>query len=477
MNSEERRCQNCKTSFIIKPEDIEFCKKLNVPPPTWCPKCRLQRKMLRRNERSLHKVRCKKCSQNTISMYPEDSEYTVYCKKCWWSDSWDPNEYGKEIDFSKNFFEEFNSLSFSVPRAAILQKGDIESPYTNYTDHNKSSYLVFNSGFLEDSLYSRWGVKSKNIVDTFSVLNSELIYESQEVRDSYKGIYLILSESCVNSSFLFNCQGCQECFLCSNLRNKKYCFKNKQYTKEEYQKKISEIDLGSYITLQKTVEEFNTEIIPNTLRKYIIGNKLVNSTGDYLFECKNVINSFHVSESEDSRHCSDCANLKNCMDAYESAFNCELQYDCHGCNRTSRSKFSSSSYDDFDLEYSEFCYNSHHLFGCVGLRNKEYCILNKQYTKEEYEELIPKVIKKMNEDPYIDTEGRAYKYGEFFPPEFSPFGYNETIAQEYFPLTKKKSLKKDTSGEIFRKKVIQQLFKQVIFQITLKTFQIRLQRK
>jgi len=42
--------------------------------------------------------------------------------------------------------------------------------------------------------------------------------------------------------------------------------------------------------------------------------------------------------------------------------------------------------------------------------------------------------------PYIDKKGRIYKYGEFFPPELSPFCYNETIAQEYFPKTKEQAL-------------------------------------
>ena len=27
------------------------------------------------------------------------------------------------------------------------------------------------------------------------------------------------------------------------------------------------------------------------------------------------------------------------------------------------------------------------------------------------------------------------EWGEFFPHEMSPFGYNETVAQEYFPMT------------------------------------------
>ena len=47
-----------------------------------------------------------------------------------------------------------------------------------------------------------------------------------------------------------------------------------------------------------------------------------------------------------------------------------------------------------------------------------------------------KIIAQMKEMPYIDKAGRKYFYGEFFPTELSPFPYNETIAQEYAPLTK-----------------------------------------
>ncbi len=42
----------------------------------------------------------------------------------------------------------------------------------------------------------------------------------------------------------------------------------------------------------------------------------------------------------------------------------------------------------------------------------------------------------MNDVPYIDSTGCVYKYGEFFPIELSPFPYNQTLAQEYFHLSK-----------------------------------------
>jgi hypothetical protein len=48
----------------------------------------------------------------------------------------------------------------------------------------------------------------------------------------------------------------------------------------------------------------------------------------------------------------------------------------------------------------------------------------------------------MLEKPYLDIFGRVYSYGEFFSTEFSAFPYNDSLAQEYFPLTKEEAIKK-----------------------------------
>ena len=86
-----------------------------------------------------------------------------------------------------------------------------------------------------------------------------------------------------------------------------------------------------------------------------------------------------------------------------------------------------------ELQYCESCSNSSYLFGCVGLKNASYCILNKQLTKEEYDQLVLTII---------DDMKRRGEYGEFFPKNLSPFSYNKSIAQENFPLTKNEAVKK-----------------------------------
>lgn len=438
--SESRICQNCKKDFIIEPDDFSFYEKIKVPPPTFCPECRLQRKMTRRNERTLYKNNCFHCRKEIFSMYQPNSEFNICCNECFWSDSLDMMRYGQTYDFSKPFLEQFYKFSLKVPRVSLFQKGNINSVYTNHADHNKNCYLSFNNGFVEDSMYSKWGIKSKLMVDCYSVFNSELIYESFDSEKCYNSNHVYYSKDCLNSSFLFNCHGCNDCFLSSNLRNKSYIFENKQLTKDEYQKLLESLDLKSYLIYSSTLKKFQEKILSMTIRKYAFSEKNINSIGDNIFESKNLKKCFHVSKSEDCSYCVDDSDIKDSYDAYESAFSCNLQYDTHACNRLSNGKFCSLSYDSHDLIYSEMCNASHDLFACIGLRSKQYCILNQQYTKEQYEALVPKIIKHMSDMPYIDKKGRIYKYGEFFPTELSPFCYNETIAQEYFPLTKEQAL-------------------------------------
>ena len=83
------------------------------------------------------------------------------------------------------------------------------------------------------------------------------------------------------------------------------------------------------------------------------------------------------------------------------------------------------------MEYSYYCFNSNHCFGSVGLRKKDYYILNQQYDKDSFEKLRAKIV--------ADMKGRG-EYGEFFPVNISTFGYNESAAQEQFPLFKEEAL-------------------------------------
>jgi hypothetical protein len=86
-----------------------------------------------------------------------------------------------------------------------------------------------------------------------------------------------------------------------------------------------------------------------------------------------------------------------------------------------------------DMIYCSYCVWCKNCFWCSWLKNKQYCILNKQYTKDEYEKLASKIIKHMQ---------KTWEWWEFFSYDLSPFWYNETVANEYYPLEKEVALEK-----------------------------------
>jgi hypothetical protein len=82
--------------------------------------------------------------------------------------------------------------------------------------------------------------------------------------------------------------------------------------------------------------------------------------------------------------------------------------------------------------YLDNCEECEYCFGCVGLRKKKYCILNKQYTKEEYEKLVEKIKS--------DMKNRG-EWGKFFPLSSAYCGYNLSLAQMMFPMSEEEALK------------------------------------
>ena len=452
MNRESRKCQNCQKTFVIEPEDFKFYEKIKVPPPTWCPECRAQRRLAFRSGIKLYKRKVEGRDAEIFSSVPSDSPFRIFDEDYWWADSWDSMDYGQEYDFSRPFFEQLKGLSLQVPIPHRRVLNGVRSEYCNNAVYIKDCYLCFNAGWTENSMYSETINRSRDCIDTLKIEDCESSYELFDCKKCFNTFFSSECNECVDVWFSKNLVGCQYCFGCVNLRNKKYHIFNKPYSRDEYLKKVKEFNLGSFALL----EELQKKVIAHFAGfpvKYMHGSHNVNAQGDYLDNCKAVKESYYCRDLENCSYCQLILFLKSadCMDiaiaggqlCYElqeaGGYNVKFSYMCLPKDAKS---FSSGA---VDLEYSMFSFDVNNLFGCIGLRNKQYCILNKQYTKEEYEKLREKIIKHMNEMPYTDNAGRVYRYGEFFPPEFSQFPYDDTWAQEYFPLTKDQALDKGYS--------------------------------
>jgi hypothetical protein len=443
-NSEKRTCQNCKNEFVIDQEDFNFYQKIKVPAPTFCYLCRAQRRFAFRNERKLFKVKDAFTGKDIFSLYPPESEIKVITQDEWYQDNWDAMDYGRDYDFNKSFFAQLFELYKNIPIYGLNAQRMINSPYSGNATGLKNCYLCFNSNHSEDCLYGNGVDMSKDCVDNSHVKHSEKCYESFWLENCYQCYFSIMSADSRNLWFCRDCLGCNDCFGCANLRKASYCIFNKKYSKEEYENEIKKMRLDSASGVEqarkKARQFWKTQLI-----KCIQGIKNYNSTGSYVTNCKNVNDSYLIRESENLRYCQymQVPGNKDCYDTTIWGEHTELCYECIECGENSyNNKLCRDCWPTCrENEYCMCMFSTSNCFGCVGLKKKQYCILNKQYEKDEYHKMVEKIKKHMNEVPYIDKKGSIYKYGEFFPIELSPFGYNNSLAIQHFPMTESEAKK------------------------------------
>lgn len=436
MTSQTKNCQNCKADFAITADDFSFYEKIGVPAPTLCPPCRRQRRMVWRNDFTFYNRDCDATGESIVSLYAKEKDRTVYSVKYWWSDAWDPKTYGRDFDFSRPFFEQFHDLQKEVPLLALMNDNDIGSVRCEYTQNEayaKNSYMVSMAWKNEECMYS-YGVSGPNaveIVDSVDIFNSERVYQCIFLNQSYDCKFCYYSANLVSSAFCYDCRNCQYAFMCVGQRGGEYMYKNQRYAKEEYFAILENYALHTYAGQEKAKKEFEewkhtqnieSQFMINTTD--CIGSALIDSyNAKYCYTARRLHNVKYFENGND---------IKDGYDMLVGGEN-ELCYEGITPDNDRLALFTIFSYKCSDITYCEHCFGSSNLFGCSGLRQAEYCILNKQYSKEEYYTLRGKIIEHMK---------KTGEWGEFFPARYSHFGYNETVAESTYPLSKDEALSK-----------------------------------
>ncbi|MEK7588859.1 MAG: hypothetical protein AAB438_03515 [Patescibacteria group bacterium] len=438
-------CQNCKKEFKITENDISFYEKIKVPPPTWCPICRMTRRLSFGNAWGVYFRNCAKCDKKTLTMYRPEDKAIVYCDPCWWADDWDGTEYGVDYDPNRNFFEQWRELRMNTPHFAkdALYLTLKNCDYTNAIAFSKNCYLTFWADYCENVYYSSTLNTVKDSLDILRAYKVELCYESVGLGRSNKTHFSDSCDDCVDVWMSRNCYGCMNCVGCVNLRNQNYVIFNVQYSREEYFEKLKELKLNTRTGIEETFNKAKEFWKTLPYREYTGNPQNLNVSGDYIFESKNALDCYMCMGVEDSKYCQFVSVPKatNCMDYYGWGENATLIYECASSgNEIQNLKFSFGVFANAsDNEYCGFTIGGKDNFGCVNLKRKKYCILNKEYSKEDYEKLRKKIIEDMNTNPYVDSLSRIYKYGEFFPVEFSPFPYNDSNANKFIEKTKEEA--------------------------------------
>jgi hypothetical protein len=356
----------------------------------------------------------------------------VYCIKCWWSDDWDPKDFAREFDFSRSFFDQWSELRSTVPQSAMQSDdgvGSVNCEYCAEAAFSKNCYFFVGSWQSENAYYSSESSDhSRYICDCTFVSHSELAYWCTDSRKLYNCCFLQNSDNCHDCQFGYNLIGCKDCIGCVGLRQKRFCIFNEELPEEEYRKKLSEYALDSWSGQQSLKKAFGEWSLKFPRRAMHLV-QCENCRGDNVFNSKNTY-GFSTYNAENCKFFDRGDSPRNSYDVFQTGHN-DWCYEGMVPDDSYMALFTSYCWKDKYVMYSDNCHSSNNLFGCISMRRAEYCIFNKRYSPEEYHKLMASVIEHMV---------KAGEWGEFFPMQISSYRYNETTAQDYFPLTKAEAL-------------------------------------
>ncbi len=434
----KRTCPVSGRIFELRPEDLQFYERMDVPVPEIHPDEMLRQLMACRNEWKLYRRKCDKTGDPIISAYHSDVPFPVYKNAIWWGDSWDAMDYGRDFDLKKPFFEQFFALRNQVPREGTSVFNSENCDYNGHTRECKNCYMMGLAVGNEDCYYSYWVVGNKDIVDCRMVNNSELCYECVNCEKCFECVMMHNSANCNDCHFSYQLRGCDHCIGCNNLERKSYYIFNKKVTPKEFEVLKKQIFDGSHERWTQGTEYFQ-KMWDAGLHRYAYGMNYENCEGDVIINSKNCWHSFEVVECEDCAYNVSAGNAKNIYHSHSAGWpGCELVHSSSVTRGSHDIRFCYYTWFSSDLTYCDSCVSCQNCFGCVGLKHKQFCILNKQYSREEYLVLRDKIIAHMKKSPFVSpfAKWEGTEWGKF-PPQMSTFAYNETAAYDYFPLTKK----------------------------------------
>jgi len=321
-------------------------------------------------------------------------------------------------EYTGDFFKDFHDLYTRSPKANILHYGSNENcEFSDGSYGAKNCYLSFWAGRgVENALYSTFVVNNcTNIIDSFCVAsNCDNIFSSKSVLESSNIFYSVQIHNSYNIYFSSNLIGCKNCLFCDGLENQSYCIHNKQFSQEAYEE-----EKKSILQDKKKFAEWYQKIHTN------IGNLWShNVTGKGITQSENIENGYYVTYAKDSKNVILYEGGKTW--SYNFYDGIDIGLDAHdfyaSCQAGTRAHdvyccvFIGASHAYYCMHIDDTC---SYCLGCVGLQNKQFCILNKQYTKEERFILANKIFEDME---------KAWTLGQFFPGWMNPFYFNDTAA-------------------------------------------------
>lgn len=282
---------------------------------------------------------------------------------------------------AETFFKELKRLISLYPKQPTFVLNSVNSDYANQVFYSENVKYAFDSANCTECAYIYDSFMCVNCVDCDYVIESQLIYDSTDAIKCFNCNYLQNCISMNDSDHCVECTGCHDVFGCVRLRNKAFCIFNRQLTEEQYRLEVEKYKKLPLEKIFAIVEELKLRY-PKTQTNE--SNNENSNYGDYFFNNKNCYLMFDASHNENSAYMYDSFHSKMCMDSTYCAHN-ELDYQTVDSARLFNSNYIVYSNSCVESSYIFDCFDVKNSLGCVKLDHKQYCILNRQLTKEDYE--------------------------------------------------------------------------------------------
>jgi len=283
-----------------------------------------------------------------------------------------------------DFFAELRKLVYAKPRNRTQNRSAENSAYGDYLSQVKNTYLCFFGSELKDCYFCEYAYKSNDCVDCIAISQCELCYECIDCTEVYDGRHLQDCHNCASCFFSVDLINCKNCFGCFGLRNCQYYIFNKKYSEEEYRKKLAGL-------LKQSPQKILEELLPYFAKHPRLYARLLkgeeNCYGDYIYFSKNCYLCFGVSHTSDSGYLYDVISTSTpCAESYDCTFSGGIQ-NCYECSNTVQATDSNFLINCAGVSESEYCidtYNCRNCFGCAYIENKDFHILNRPFSPQEY---------------------------------------------------------------------------------------------
>ena len=429
---ETKTCTDCGAEFKMTEKERDLYEKIKLAPPGICFYCRFRQHCAFWIFGKFRKGVSALSGDSIITVIPENVRFPIYTYAEWWSDKWTAMDYGQDYDPSRPFFDQLKELQEKIPRPHQMGNLNTNCEWCDDSWESKNCYLGRAVLRSEEVSYGYRVIDTKNSVDVTYCFIMDKSYDCLFCFNSYNLNYSRNSRNCIDSYFFFFFRSCTDCFMCWNVSNKSYCILNEQYTKEEYFKKIKEYDLGSHEQIESLKKDFEGIMQKSAVHRATYNISSETPKGNYLTNCEKCINCFQIEDSENVFNSVRGLKQETCIDMAGN-WMIEASGNLSCCTECFDIRYSIWCEKVRYSEYCDLCYESEYIFGCVGVRKKKFCILNKQYTEEEYNKLREQIIS--------DMKARG-EYGKFPPYNMGLGSYNLTVGMMYLPNTNKEMIEK-----------------------------------